>query len=177
MIFLKKLVLVLSLFLFSVNVFAYPEVPEDFYLENSFVVTDQEDLRLLPNTLRLVIEEGEQGELYAEQFPRGSVPCNARWSVSGEGARLFPRENSCTVLGVFPCRETVTLRSENGDAFEISVEVKPSKTEKIRSFDYEEKKSEKAPPQDVGRVVSFLALSGSALLIFAAVKGGGMKKV
>lgn len=173
---MKKLAFILFLFLLSANAYAEFTVPQDFYLDNSSVITGAQDLRILPNTLRLVIGEGESGELFAESFPEDGY-CEAKWHITGEGAKLFPRENTCTVLGIFPCRETVTLSSEDGKAFEIAVEVKPKKHKAVRSFDYEgEPKGESPSPRIMEFSAAVLALCGISLLIFAASSFGRLKK-
>ena len=172
---MKKLAFVLFLFSLFSNAYAAFTVPEDFYLDNSSVITEAQDLRVLPNTLRLVIGEGESGELFAESFPAGGY-CDAEWQITGEGAKLFPRENTCTVLGIFPCRETVTLSSEDGKAFEIAVEVKPKKHKAVRSFDYEgEPKGESPSPRMMEFSAAVLALCGISLLVFAASAFKGAK--
>ena len=173
---MKKLAFILILFLLPSNAYAAFTVPEDFYLDNSAVITDEKASRILPNTLRLVIVEGESGELFAESFPEGGY-CNAKWQITGEGAKLFPRENTCTVLGIFPCRETVTLSSEGGKTFEIAVEVKPKRHKAVRSFDYEgEPKDESPSPRIMKFSAVVLALCGILLLIFSASSFGRLKK-
>lgn len=175
-IFLKKLVFVLLSFLFFLKTFAYSIVPEDFYLENSSLHTNAESGRLLPNTLRLVLLEGERGELYAEVFPKNGGYCDVQWRISGDGAKIFPRENTCTVLGVHPCRETVTLSAEGKDSFEISVEVMPQKETRLRSFEYEGEKTKKGMSyQFMDFIAVFLGTGGVLFLVCAAAMFKGEK--
>lgn len=176
MIFLKRLVFVLLPFLLLLKAFAYTVVPEDFYLENSSLRTNAESGRLLPNTLRLVLNEGERGELYAEVFPKNGGYCDAQWHISGDGAKIFPRENTCIVLGVYPCRETVTLSAEGKESFEISVEVMPQKETRIRSFEYEGEKAKKGISYQFMDIVAvFLGTGGVLFLICAAAMFKGEK--
>ena len=165
---MKKLAFILFLFLLCANADASFTVPEDFYLNNSGVLTDEENVRILPNTLRLVIPEGESGELFAESYPGGGY-CNVKWNITGDGAKIFPRENTCTVLGVSPCRETVTLSAEGKEVFGISVEVKPKRKSRVRSFEYEGKKEKEGmSSRFMDSVVVLLGTCGILFLICAA---------
>ena len=165
---MKKLVFILFLFLLSVNADAALTIPEDFYLDNSKILTDEKPARLLPNTLRLVLEEGESGELFAETFPDGEC-CDVSWNITGDGAKIFPRENTCTVVGVYPCREMVTLRSNGEKVFEIAVEVKPKRYEPVRSFDYEGELQKTPPPPKIMEIAPGLLSAGGVLLIAFAL--------
>ena len=133
---MKRVIIALIGFAFITTAYAQPEIPAEFYLENGNIIDDSKPVvNVLPNTLRVEIEEGEEAFLTAEALPAGGA---FSWSISdGSVAELYPSGEKCTVRGARAGSALIRVSAENSPPRLIAVEVSAPKEIAARSFKYE----------------------------------------
>lgn len=173
---MKRLVFVL-LFLFAVKsaAGAFPAISEDFYLNNErlFDESAKEAVNILPNTLRLSIEEGETHEVYADVLPEEAPGSELMWSLPEEAGiiDIYPNGDRCTILGLSAGEESLCVSAEGGASANVAVEVTEPRKIRTRSFDYEGETRPAARFTDVvmKAILRLLITLGAVMLIAAAV--------
>ena len=138
---MKKYIFLFALVL-ALAPFAKGEgIVPDYYLYNREHAVMKERINILPNTLRLVIFEGETASLRADVTPDGSLSQNLSWRiVNGSGAaEIYPSGGSCAVFGKSTGKDTVEI-SLVGKSVNVEVEVKPPQVVEMRSFELEREK-------------------------------------
>ncbi len=116
---MKRLSLFLLLIVFLFRLVSAEEIIiEDYYLNNrSSVETDVTDVsKVLPNTLRIELFEGEMSELYADVIPGDATVARVSWKLLEKSgiAELYPKGNRCVIEGLHEGEEKLEVRAESG---------------------------------------------------------------
>lgn len=186
MILLKKLVsILLFLFLAVTCTHAAPTISEDFYLKNGELSPKDVVgvMRILPNTLRLTLFEGESSEIYADVFPENATEAELQWSLPDNAGKvdIYPRGVWCTVCAVSEGEENIRITARDGVSANVAVQVKKPQQIRTRTFDYqgEEEKTEVFTDTVMRFIIRFLITLAAALLfavVILGVKQRGWKK-
>ncbi len=142
--FLKKMaVLYLVIHFFILQVFCTDIIAEDFYL-NDAITTTKEQIRVLPNTLREELFEGETAELFAETSPVDSRLDGIVWELKRNNGTIsiYPNGEKCTVLAHKEGEESIEISVADGASANVEVKVLKKPEPRERSFERESEKKE-----------------------------------
>ncbi len=182
-IFLKKLVaLIFSLAVLLVYPSCEAAIPQDFYLDGD-VKEAAGFSRILPNTLRAELFEGESVEVFAELFPGETQNESFIWELKQKNGvvSIYPNRERCTLLANREGSETIVIRLSGtsvSESAEIDVVVLKKPEIRQRSFEEENVKSEESKVLlekafsaiIYGLITIAIALLG-AVMIFLIKKG------
>lgn len=162
--FLKKVIICIVIFaVFCQGASCEDIIQSDFYLYDRKCAVLLEECKILPNTLRINLNVGENYELFAEAEGRED---DLRWE-SGRGIiEIYPERERCIVYGISPGEDKIKISIDEDDAVYVDVMVENPREIIQRTF--ENKASGKKKPVFSEKLMRFIinalkAFSGIAI--------------